>query len=115
MTYDFTIIPGTSGTVQHPLGLALRYKDSAGGIIDLSSATLHFVANDGSKTVLGVASPTITWDSATGEILIPISVADTREIGKCSWVNYSIEYRAGAAQHIILRGNLKIDRVPNDD
>ena len=115
MTYDFTIIPGTSGTVQHPLGLALRYKDSADGIIDLSRATLHFTANDGSKTVLGVASPPITWDRATGEILVPISVADTREIGKCSGVKYSIEYRAGAAQHIILRGNLQIDRVPNAD
>lgn len=115
MTYDFTVIPGTSGTVQHPSGLALRYKDSADGIIDLSSATLHFTARDGSKTVLGVASPTITWDSATGEILVPISVADTCEIGKCSWVKYSIEYRSGDEQHIILCGNLKIDWVPNAD
>ena len=115
MTYDFTIIPGTSGTVQHPSGLALRYKDSAGGIIDLSSATLHFVANDGSKTVLGVASPTITWDSGTGEIVVPISVADTREIGKHLYAKYGLEYRSGDQQRIIIDGKINSKSVPNAD
>ena len=115
MNYDFTVIPGNSGTKKHDLGLVLRYKDAEGAVIDLTGATLHFTADHGSTNVLSKSSPEITWDSQTGEIVVPFSVDDTREIGKHLYVNYGLEYRSGITQRIIISGKINIKSAPNAD
>lgn len=115
MTYDFTVIPGNSGIETNDLGLVLRHKDAKGAVIDLTGATLHFTANYGSTNVLSKSSPDITWDSQTGEIVVPFSVDDTREIGKHVYVKYGLEYRSGDEQRIIISGKINIKSVPNAD
>ena len=115
MTYDFTVIPGNSGIETNDLGLVLRHKDAKGAVIDLTGATLCFTGNYGSTNVLSKSSPDITWESQTGEILVPFSVDDTREIGKHLYVKYGLEYRSGDEQRIIISGKINIESVPNAD
>ena len=53
MQHDIEIIPGTSGTVGHELGLVLNYKIPASGKpVDLSGAELVFIASAGGSAVL---------------------------------------------------------------
>ena len=115
MTYDFTVIPGNSGIETNDLGLVLRHKDANGAVTDLTDATLHFTANYGSTNVLSKSSPDVTWDSQTGEIVVPFSVDDTRKIGAHLYVNYGLEYRSGDEQRIIISGKINIKSVPNAD
>jgi hypothetical protein len=50
MQHDIEIIPGTSGTVGHELGLVLNYKIPASGKpVDLSGAELVFIASAGAR------------------------------------------------------------------
>lgn len=50
MQHDIEIIPGTSGTVGHELGLVLNYKIPASGMpVDLSGAELVFIASAGGR------------------------------------------------------------------
>jgi hypothetical protein len=58
MQYDIEIIPGTSGTVGHELGLVLNYKITASGKpVDLSGAELVFIASAGGSAVLTKTTP----------------------------------------------------------
>ena len=53
MQHDIEIIPGTSGTVGHELGLVLNYKIPASGKpVDLSGAELVFIASAGAARFL---------------------------------------------------------------
>ena len=50
MQHDIEIIPGTSGTMGHELGLVLNYKIPASGKpVDLSGAELVFIASAGGQ------------------------------------------------------------------
>lgn len=50
MQHDIEIIPGTSGTMGHELGLVLNYKIPASGKpVDLLGAELVFIASAGGR------------------------------------------------------------------
>ena len=112
MQHDIEIIPGTSGTMGHELGLVLNYKIPASGKpVDLSGAKLVFIAS----AVLTKATPDITWSSETGQIVVPFSVENTRALGAHSYLKYTLERREGAAQRLILHGQINVTKVYNDD
>ena len=116
MQHDIEIIPGTSGTVGHELGLVLNYKIPASGEpVDLSGAELVFIASAGGSAVLTKATPDITWASETGQIVVPFSVENTRALGAHSYLKYTLERREGAAQRLILYGQINVTKVYNDD
>jgi len=116
MQHDIEIIPGTSGTMGHELGLVLNYNIPASGKpVDLSGAKLVFIASAGGSAVLTKATPDITWSSETGQIVVPFSVENTRALGAHSYLKYTLERREGAAQRLILHGQINVTKVYNDD
>ena len=67
MQHDIEIIPGTSGTMGHELGLVLNYKIPASGKpVDLSGAKLVFIASAGGSAVLEVAPTAVMQMAAPG-------------------------------------------------
>lgn len=118
-SFDFTVVPGSDGIFfedgRNKIGLVFFYTDEDDTPIDLSGFTLHFVASACGKAVLTIETPIITWDSATGRIIVPIGNGDTRELGKYDFINYSLEARAGNVQDLLSHGKISIWRINNAD
>ena len=74
-----------------------------------------FIASAGGSAVLSKATPDITWASETGQIVVPFSVENTRALGAHSYLKYTLERREGAAQRLILHGQINVTKVYNDD
>lgn len=118
-SFDFEIIPGSNGIQfedgRNITGLDLLYTDEDDTPIDLSGSTLHFTASTHYNTPLTIETPDITWDSATGRIIVPMSASFTRELGKQSFIKYSLEARTGLVQDVFLDGKISIRRTENAD
>lgn len=47
--------------------------------------------------------------------MVPFSVENTRALGAHSYLKYTLERREGAAQRLILHGQINVTKVYNDD
>ena len=69
-----------------------------------------FIASAGGSAVLTKATPDITWSSEIGQIVVPFSVENTRALGAHSCLKNTLERRKGAAQRLILHGQINVSR-----
>ena len=116
-TRDFTIRAGNTGTAQNERGLVVRVKVDTTPL-DLTGNTIVFrVTKDGTQ-VLRKDSLTggITVDLPTAEIVVPITVAESRTLEAAGQgLTYDIERRATGVQRTILSGNIFVEPGANDD
>ena len=122
-SFDFAVIPGSGGIYydfggeigRHKAGLDFCWVDDADAPIDLNGYTLHFIASAGGKTVLKIETPAITWQASSGEIIVPLGHADTRELGKYNFIKYTLEARTGDEQDVFLVGKISTKGYANAD
>lgn len=114
-SYDFTIRAGNSGTVQNERGLVVRVKVGTDPL-DLTGNTVVFRALKDGGEVLRKTSPDVTVDLPTAEIVVPVTVAESRTLEAAGpGLTYDLERRATGLQRTIVAGNLFVEPGANDD
>lgn len=110
--YDFHIWQGNSGTVEDERGLVLlRLQDDGVTPVDMAGANVIYTQSNG--TTKDSNSGGVLLDVATGEIVVPFSVAETRAI--TSNLKYELEVHNGPSQRTVLRGTVITHKGMNLD
>lgn len=115
-TRDFTIRAGNSGTDANERGIVVRVK-VATTPLDLTGNTIVFrVLKDGTQVLRKTTAGDITVDIPTAEIVVPITVAESRTLEAAGQgLTYDIERRATGVQRTILSGSIFVEPGANDD
>lgn len=115
-SYNFTIRAGNSGTVDNERGIVVRVV-VADLPLDLNGNTIVWrVLLWGTQIMRKTSADGITVDLPTAEIVVPITVEDSRTLEAAGpGVIYDLERRSSTQQRTILAGQIFIEPGANDD
>lgn len=116
MIHNFTIRAGNSGTVDNERGIVVRVL-VADLPLDLTGNTIVWrVLLSGTQIMRKTSADGITVDLPTAEIVVPITVEDSRTLEAAGLgLTYDLERRASGLQRTVLAGSIFIEPGANDD
>lgn len=115
--FNYTVRAGNSGTLQNERGIVVRVK-VGNDPLDLTGNEIVFrvLRRGGAQVLRKTTESGVTVDLETAEIVVPITVADSRALEVAGLgLTYDIERRAIGLQRTIVAGSLFVEPGANDD